>query len=115
MRQYLHLLPDDPESPLLPSFPKGRNSGLPVSYAGARKAFREALSRSGICPDGFGLHSGRVGGNVAMQEAELSLEVRNRKARFAAGSAVAEHYARLAPRKSEAAKTSAVLSLDLPL
>lgn len=108
----LRRLPDDSTWPLSASTEAGYVVPYSISHGGAWKAFKEALVRAGLNPEGYALHSGRVGSHVAMVEADLSLHDREHQGRLAPGSKMPHRYGMTAANKKLTERTSAVLTLE---
>lgn len=68
-------------------------SGEEASYASCRLAFLNSLRACGIEPAGFGLHSGKVGGVIALREGGVSWRSLSDFAGWAPGSSMPERYA----------------------
>lgn len=73
--------------------------GQSASYASCRLAFRLALRSCGVSPSGFGLHSGKVGGIIALRESGMSWRSLCSFAGWAPGSSMPERYAKEACKK----------------
>ena len=87
-------------SPVLPRMDKQGKRGfkiyhsVPASYASCRLAFLGVLAKVGVNPEGYGLHSGKVGGVVALREAGLSWRSLADYVGWAPRSAMPERYAK---------------------
>lgn len=70
-KQYLELIPNESMAPLLPSLNVAHPT-LPATYNAMRKGQQSLLQTIGFYPCPFGLHSGRVGGSIALHNAGWS-------------------------------------------
>ena len=79
-------------------FPSRPNAPSCVSYQAAREDLKRCLRRLGIAEEGFGLHSGRVGGIQWLVDCGVPEEDIARLAGYAPGSSSVQYYARNASR-----------------
>jgi integrase len=99
-RRYLARIPAGVDTPLLPAWRSSRQQvGAPlphILYDAMRKGQKALLAKAGFNPSLFGLHSGRVGGAVALRDAGWRWEEIGDYGGWAPGSREPEKYTKTA-------------------
>jgi hypothetical protein len=103
-RRYLARLPPSPGTPMLPawrSWHRRAGEDLPcIKYDAMRKAQKLVVVAAGYGPEVFGLHSGRVGGSIALYNAGWDWPEIAAYGGWAPGSREPEKYTKKAMRKT---------------
>ena len=72
----------------------------PATYNSCKVAFSQALSSLGVDPTGYGLHSGKVGGVIALRNSGVSWRSLSDFVGWSANSVMPERYAKSACKRS---------------
>ena len=106
--RYLALLPSDPAGFLLFN---SRASNAPAGFNACRSQQKRLLTLIGLDPGPFGLHSGRVGGAMALEDAQFGSDLIGVVGGWALNSAMPAKYARKAMAKRR--RAAQILKLGL--
>ena len=66
----------------------------PATYGSCREPFKEALRRLGVNPEGYGLHSGKVGGVIALRDGGATWRSLSNFVGWSPNSVMPERYAK---------------------
>jgi integrase len=98
-KMYLDLLPQDPESFMIPDLSFKEAHTKAANYGACRRLQKSLLEKLGLDSSPFGLHSARVGAMKYMENAEISDPDMAYIVGWAAGSIQPTHYAKTAMGK----------------